>query len=190
MININKSTETELKVMITKDEYNTFFSKAHNIYSQTNHYYKLNDNLCVRIRKINDRFFIQYKESNNTKELKALKDKTEYSMDISETDYIIINNNPNCLYDYLGLKNDSKIKAEYKGTLETIRGYVTLDLKMPDIQIDLNKYNSNVDYELEWEIEKIQYKKAINILKKNNVDINNRITGVSKLKRLLESGIC
>ena len=111
-------------------------------------------------------------------------------MDISETDYIIINNNPNCLYDYLGLKNDNKIKAEYKGTLKTIRGHVTLDLKMPDMQIDLNKYNSNIDYELEWEIEKIQYKKAINILKKNNVDINNRITGVSKLKRLLESGIC
>jgi uncharacterized protein YjbK len=61
---------------------------------------------------------------------------------------------------------------------------------MPDIEIDMNSYNNSTDYELEWEIDKTQYKKAVRILKKSGIDITKRVTGISKYKRLTESEVC
>lgn len=190
MDNFKASVETEIKVMITKEECEVFFSKSHRIYSQINHYYKLNEDLCLRLRKAEGEYFIQYKKNNPNEQLKALKDKTEYSMTISEADFIIIQNDPNTLFKYLDKKRSLTDNAVYRGSLETVRGHVTLDASMPDTEIDINKYNDNIDYELEWEIRKSQYKKAIRILKKNGIDINNRVTGVSKYKRLTQADLC
>ena len=61
---------------------------------------------------------------------------------------------------------------------------------MRDIEIDMNSYKNNIDYELEWEIDKSQYNKAVRILKKYGIDIRNRVTGLSKYKRLTESNAC
>jgi uncharacterized protein YjbK len=188
--NFTTNIETEIKVMITKAEYENLFAKAHNIFSQINHYYKLTDELCIRLRKINNEFFIQYKVNNNTEQLIGLKDKTEYSMNIEEADYIIIKNNPNALWVYLGKSKISDSFVIYKGSLETLRANVTLDSSMPDIEIDMNSYKNNIDYELEWEIDKSQYNKAVRILKKYGIDIRNRVTGLSKYKRLTESNAC
>ncbi len=74
--------------------------------------------------------------------------------------------------------------------METLRAHVTLDTSMPDIEIDMNSYNNSTDYELEWEIDKTQYKKAVRILKKSGIDITKRVTGISKYKRLTESEVC
>ena len=188
--NFTTNIETEIKVMITKAEYENLFAKAHNIFSQINHYYKLTDELCIRLRKINNEFFIQYKVNNNTEQLIGLKDKTEYSMNIEEAEYIIIKNNPNALWVYLGKSKISDSFVIYKGSLETLRANVTLDSSMLDIEIDINSYKNNIDYELEWEIDKSQYNKAVRILKKYGIDIRNRVTGLSKYKRLTESNAC
>lgn len=190
MNNFTASIETEIKVMITKEEYETLFAKARNIFSQTNHYFKLTDELCIRLRKLNNDFYIQYKENNNVDSLTGLKDKTEYSMKILESDYLIIRNNPESLWVYLNKTKISDTTPVYKGTLETLRAHVTLDTSMPDIEIDMNSYNNSTDYELEWEIDKTQYKKAVRILKKSGIDITKRVTGISKYKRLTESEVC
>jgi len=190
MNNFTASIETEIKVMITKEEYEALFAKARNIFSQTNHYFKLTDELCIRLRKLNNDFYIQYKENNNVASLTGLKDKTEYSMKILESDYLIIRNNPESLWVYLNKTKKSDTTPVYKGTLETLRAHVTLDASMPDIEIDMNSYNNSTDYELEWEIDKTQYKKAVRILKKSGIDITQRVTGISKYKRLIESEVC
>lgn len=190
MENFKASLETEIKVMITKEEYENLFAKAHNIFTQINHYYKLTEDLCIRLRKINSEYFIQYKKNNETIPLTGLKDKTEYSMKITESDYIIIKNNPNSLWVYLEKQKIIDTDVLYKGSLETLRGNVTLDLNMPDVEIDMNSYNNQKDYELEWEIDKAQYKKAIKILQKIGIDIKERVSGLSKYKRLTESDVC
>ena len=141
--NFTTNIETEIKVMITKAEYENLFAKAHNIFSQINHYYKLTDELCIRLRKINNEFFIQYKVNNNTEQLIGLKDKTEYSMNIEEADYIIIKNNPNALWVYLGKSKISDSFVIY-GSLETLRANVTLILNVPDIEIDMNSYKNKI----------------------------------------------
>ncbi|MFA5340962.1 MAG: hypothetical protein WC332_04205, partial [Clostridia bacterium] len=144
----------------------------------------------IRLRKINSEYFIQYKKNNETIPLTGLKDKTEYSMKITESDYIIIKNNPNSLWVYLEKQKIIDTDVLYKGSLETLRGNVTLDLNMPDVEIDMNSYNNQKDYELEWEIDKAQYKKAIKILQKIGIDIKERVSGLSKYKRLTESDVC
>ena len=181
--------ETEIKVMITKDEYQILFSKGHNIHTQINHYYKITDDLTVRIRKMNNEFFLQYKVNNDGVQLKGLKDKTEYSMKLQESDYIVIKNNPETLWVYLKKENIFESNIVYEGTLETLRANVTLDVSMPDAEIDMNTYNGFTDYELEWEIDKKQYKKALKIMKNHGIDINDRVTGISKYKRLIQSNI-
>jgi uncharacterized protein YjbK len=127
--------------------------------------------------------------SNDGVQLKGLKDKTEYSMKLSESDYLIIKNNPEALLTYLKKEKTSDSSVVYKGTLETLRANVTLDVSMPDAEIDMNTYNGFTDYELEWEIDKKQYKKALKILKNHGIDINDRVTGISKYKRLIQSYI-
>lgn len=181
--------ETEIKIMITKDEYQILFSKGHNIHTQINHYYKITDDLTVRIRKMNNEFFLQYKVNNDGVQLKGLKDKTEYSMKLQESDYIVIKNNPETLWVYLKKENIFESNIVYEGTLETLRANVTLDVSMPDAEIDMNTYNGFTDYELEWEIDKKQYKKALKIMKNHGIDINDRVTGISKYKRLIQSYI-
>lgn len=181
--------ETEIKVMITKDEYQILFSKGHNIHTQINHYYKITEDLTVRIRKMNNEFFLQYKVNNDGVQLKGLKDKTEYSMKLQESDYIVIKNNPETLWVYLKKENIFESNIVYEGTLETLRANVTLDVSMPDAEIDMNTYNGFTDYELEWEIDKKQYKKALKIMKNHGIDINDRVTGISKYKRLIQSYI-
>jgi uncharacterized protein YjbK len=90
---------------------------------------------------------------------------------------------------YLKKEKTSDSSVVYKGTLETLRANVTLDVSMPDAEIDMNTYNGFTDYELEWEIDKKQYYKALRILKKYGIDINDRVAGISKYKRLIQSYI-
>ena len=146
--------ETEIKIMITKDEYQILFSKGHNIHTQINHYYKITDDLTVRIRKMNNEFFLQYKVNNDGVQLKGLKDKTEYSMKLHESDYLIIKNNPDALWVYLEKdKPDSyNVEVSKKPTLYNIDEFNVIS----EVKRRLNKY------ETEW------LEEFIRIERKNN----------------------
>ncbi len=186
MTQLKKELETEIKVMISKEEYEGFFCKATQIYNQTNYYYKVNDDMYVRLRKLRDKYFLQYKELFGESR-KALKENYEYSMDITEADYIVIKNNPNALYEYLDIKDINIDCSKYKGCLKTIRGHIVLDESMNKVQVDLNEYNGKVDYELEWEIDKNEYDKAVEILKDNGIDLNQRKVGLTKFARMMHA---
>lgn len=187
MVKYNVKNETEIKVMITKQECEQLFAKAHQIYSQVNHYYRINDDLTVRIRIIGSKYYLQYKKNAKDLKLEGVKNKIEYSHDINESDYLCIKNDPNVLMNYLEATKYGRCEPTYLGKLETLRGNVILDDEMPDAEIDMSTYNGKVDYELEWEINESLYEKAVRILEDNGIYAKNREKGISKCKRLIAS---
>jgi uncharacterized protein YjbK len=187
MVKYSEKKETEIKVMITKQECEKLFAKAHSIYTQVNHYYRINDDLTVRIRIIGTRYYLQYKKNAKDLKLDGVKNKIEYSCDLSESEYLCIKNNPHVIMDYLDVTACGQCEPVYLGMLETLRGNVALDDEMPDAEIDMSTYNGKVDYELEWEINENLYDKAVKILEGIGISTENREKGISKCKRFIAS---
>ncbi|MFA7672677.1 MAG: CYTH domain-containing protein [Clostridia bacterium] len=187
MVKYSVKNETEIKVMITKQECERLFAKAHEIYKQVNHYYRINDDLTVRIRIIGTKYFLQYKKDARDLKLEGVKNKIEYSYDLSESDYLCIRNDPHVLTNYINTTTCGHCEPIYLGMLETLRGNVMLHDEMPDAEIDMSTYNGEVDYELEWEINENLYNKAVQILEDIGISTRNREKGISKCKRFIAS---
>lgn len=142
--------EKELKILLTEEEYLSILSDIEweSSFEQINHYYSDPDGaqkgrgLSIRIRELNNKFYLQMKRTITERGLLHVKEEYEYEM-ISAPD--ILSN--------LTLRDITIKNAKKMGCLKTIRHIYHWD-KNTEICLDENMYLGTKDYEIEIEFTK------------------------------------
>jgi len=183
------NNEFELKIMINKEEYLMLKKYMITEYSQINYYFDTNtyslynSSNSLRIRKINGDYIITHKYSipNNKK---GVIEMVEQNVDINEDIFNQLINGEKDICDFINIKFS---KLKYIGHLKTNRAKLNLEDNMPQAELDYNEYSNIIDYELEWEINKDIYNKAILILNKYGIDIEKHEIEQPKFLRFMRS---
>lgn len=184
------NNEYELKIIISKNEYNELMKNSVEDEKQINYYFDtiskdiLNSKSALRIREKNNKYTITYKTHNEVSEYGIL-DMIENNISISCEEFEQLLDNKISISKYIEIDTENKI--EYIGKLITLRSKLDLDKNMPYAELDKSQYNNLTDYELEWEISKDAYSNSIKILKGYNIMLDNRRVGISKYLRFSKS---
>lgn len=172
----NYKIEKEYKMMLKEDEFNLLLSKLpkHEIRIQSNYYYTASNNMGMRIRYLNNKYYFTLKHFING-------EVREYEWELENNDI----NDPSIakLLNELGVE-----KPRFLGELKTIRHLYHFD--KGELCLDENEYLGLKDYELEYELynPKIDdFNTLENILKLGNFDfVANKITKYQRFKDRLK----
>ncbi len=196
-----RKLEKELKYYLYKDDYCKFvdYLKDNNIsqiqnVKQINYYIDTKNLSCyknditVRIRKIfNDieKYELTIKTPVNSKEKSNIKIKNEININLDKmvAEDIIDNQNFKNYYNiFRDAFNEQNIEISVDsliitGSLQTERQFYLLDNKIEPMNIDINEYFGIKDYEIEWELDKIEEAREIieNILNNLKISYDNNI---------------
>jgi len=183
------NNEYELKIMLTKNEYLMLRKYITTEYLQTNYYFDNEEYVVytsmnsLRIRQINSKYIITHKHSiSNNK--KGVIEMVEKNVDIDKNVFTQLINGEKNIAEFINVEFKN---LKYIGYLETKRAKLNLENNMPPAELDYNKYNNIIDYELEWEIDENIYNNAINILNKYGINIENHKIEQPKFLRFIRS---
>lgn len=181
-----ENREYELKIMLSKEEYEYFYKKSTKDIVQTNYYFETPDfdmrksKQTLRIRAKNNKYEITHKSliTNNSND--GIIDMKEYSINLNKKDFIDIIDNRVTINSFIdGLPKPLLLI----GKLNTKRSIILTNDLLPPIELDENNYLGIIDYELEWEISKSLYSLAIDYLKNEGIKLEEHITKQSKFIR-------
>lgn len=192
---MRKKYEYELKVMLTEQEYSDLMDiNGKEPYTQTNYYFDtfcfdLHDKkIVVRIREKDGKYELTVKTKKNNHGQTGIVSMKEHNRFLEKKLAEKIISDQESINEYLtGMKWDINQPLKYAGKIHTIRRNTILDGDMPPAEIDKSEYAGISDYELEWEIDKTLYSKAIYILGNMGIYIEDRQTGLSKYSRLVKT---
>jgi len=182
--------EFELKIMINKKKHNELKHFAISKHDQINYYFDNNDaelfnnKQSLRIRECKNKYEITHKTKESNSENKGVLIMGETNIQITKKDFNDMISNKISINKFIDLKYKN---LKYIGNLKTKRIKINLSEKMPLAELDYNEYNNISDYELEWEINKDIYVKALTILEKYGINIENNVIGKPKFVRFMET---
>lgn len=134
----NYKIEKEYKMMLKAEEFNSLLNKLpdHEIRVQSNYYYTASNNMGMRIRFLNNKYYFTLKHFINN--------------EVREYEWELINNDINDP-SITKLLNELKVeKPVFLGELKTIRHLYRFD--KGELCLDENEYLNKKDYELEYEL--------------------------------------
>ncbi|MCK5811407.1 MAG: CYTH domain-containing protein [Clostridiales bacterium] len=184
-----ENREYELKIMLSKDEYEYFYKKSTKDIVQTNYYFETSDfnmrksKQTLRIREKNNNYEITLKSLMTSNSHDGIIDMKENSINLNKEDFIDIINNKTSINHFMsGLSEPLKLI----GKLKTKRSMISTNDLLPSMELDENNYLGKIDYELEWEINESLYPIAIDYLKNEGIKLEEHITKQSKFIRFCD----
>ena len=169
----NYYIEKEYKMMLEEKQFNTIINGLNfdKINVQTNHYYSCPNNMGMRVRELNGRYFFTLKHFINN-------EVREYEWEIND-----LSLNDSRIKD---LFEELKIESyQYLGELKTTRYLKYYELG--ELCLDKNEYLNICDYELEYELKNAKtddFQTLVNLLANFNLEFEtNKIT---KYKRFID----
>lgn len=205
-VNLIESIERELKYLVQKNEfcilknYLDSCSFPNNTVIQTNYYLDTSDytlkskGITLKLREINHQEYYFTMKIKNAEIINNLHIKKEFNFQINQKYFELIKNAKDIrmqLDIFEPIKNVIGYNQEGSaismiGCLITKRiSYKTPDFNDP-ILLDKNIYLNEVDYEIEWETEKIDsaLQKIENIF--DSLGITTQVNSISKSKRFMK----
>lgn len=187
--------EYELKLMIKQAEYEKLlYLCCEESYYQTNYYFDTPDfalhhkKVVLRIRKKKDSYelTVKTKDSGASEFGVVSMEEKNIPLDCDTAESFIFGNAD--IGDHIGNEH-IKISGPivYVGEITTIRTNILINEGLPIAELDKSMYNCITDFELEWEISKNEYEKAVNSLKSIGILLDGRRSGLSKYGRLVDS---
>ncbi|MBN1623868.1 MAG: CYTH domain-containing protein [Clostridia bacterium] len=187
--------EYELKLMLSEEEYiniDTLFTGS--TITQVNHYFDTpgfdlyKKKIVVRLRQKKNTSEITVKTANPGTTDEGIVDMVERTIKIDKREAGLLLEGKiriaMYLLAYADLPNDDLIEI---GEIATTRKIIILDKKLPPAELDKNIYGGITDYELEWELDEMDYGKARDALMSIGLILEGRLTGLSKYGRLVKS---
>lgn len=172
----NYKIEKEYKMMLKEAEFELLLSKLppHEVRIQSNFYYTASNNMGMRIRYLNDKYYFTLKHFINN-------EVREYEWELLNNDI----NDPSITKLLNELHVDS---PRFLGELKTIRHLFIYD--KGELCLDENEYLGVKDYELEYELfnpEVDDFKTLESILELGKLNfITNKITKYQRFKDRLK----
>lgn len=192
---MNKNREYELKILINGVEYKKLDQKyigtkfvQTNFYFDTPEFDVYRSKRVIRIRKKAESYEITVKTGNFQSNSMGIVDMNENTITIDEFEARMILDGRYSIGMYLSSFEDlSGLDLSLIGNVETTRKLIKINPELPYAELDMSKYNSIVDYELEWEIDESEYSRALQYLKDIDISIKNHESGIPKYKRFITS---
>ncbi len=183
-----ENREYELKIMLSKNEYEYFHKKSGKDVKQTNYYFETpnydmrKSKQTLRIREKNNNYVITHKSLVENNSQDGIINMFEHSIVITEKEFLEIINNNVSINKYIDGLPEPLLLI---GKLMTKRSIILTNNLLPPMELDENHYLGIIDYELEWEISEVTYKLAIDYLKSKGIDLENHLTKQSKFVRFI-----
>jgi len=186
--------EEELKLMISRNDYNNLKAIAGNFACKTvvqvNHYFDTrdfllkNNALTLRVREKDNKYVLNLKVKNSTLANAQYRSSSEYKVNIDKNTFMRIKDSAALTEDFHEIYNiinerfGAYPKIEYAGSLTTERMLFKPIESINNFIIDKNEYLDFLDWELEYEMNnEIEVPKVLDWLDKYDIGYSKSQNG-------------